>query len=136
MIQTYKELLEKAVKKIPKAEHRERFVIPNAQVISQGARTIISNFSEITNLLRREKGHILKFLLKELATSYEEKDKRIILTGRFNEDLINKKIELYVKNYVICPACNKPDTKIIKQDRIMFLKCEVCGAKHAIKKIK
>ena len=42
--------------------------------------------------------------------------------------MINQKIEKYVKNYVICPVCGKPDTKLIKVDRVLVMKCMACGA--------
>jgi len=73
--------------------------------------------------------------LKELATKGELKGKRLEVIGRFSKGLVDKKIDLYVKNYVLCPECGKPDTKIIKKDRFFIMKCEACGAKHPIPKI-
>ncbi|MHA1988975.1 MAG: translation initiation factor IF-2 subunit beta, partial [Promethearchaeota archaeon] len=52
------------------------------------------------------------------------------------KDIIQKKIESYVKEYVLCKECGKPDTKLIKEGRITFLKCEACGAKSSVKSIK
>ena len=132
----YESLLKMAMDRLPK-ECRDgvRFTIPQGEVLIQGAKTIFINFNEVASALRRDPEHLLKFFLKELATSHEEKDKKLIFQGRFPGLLINKKIELYVRNYVLCPNCCKPDTKIIKVDRIEFLKCEACGTKQAVKKI-
>ena len=130
----YEKLLERGIKKIPeKKESEGRFEIPKANVLISGARTIITNFLDIAKILRREEKHLLKFLLRELATSGNVEDKKLIVIGRFSENLVNKKIEIYVKNYVICPACGKPDTKIIEEGKI--LKCEACGARTPIKPI-
>ena len=132
----YKELLKRGMLKIPKkTESRTRFEIPKAQVLRQGSKTIINNFYALANALRRDPQHLLKFLLKELATSYETGNQRITFIGNFSTELINKKIEIYVKNYVLCPECEKPDTKIVKQRMVAFLICEACGAKHPIGKI-
>ena len=124
------------MKKVPKgSESGGRFQIPRARVLNQGLKTFIANFLEISHALRREPSHLMKFLLKELATSGEVKGQAAEFTGRFLSPLIEKKIEIYVKNYVLCQECGKPDTKLIKSDRLEFLECEACGAKHPAKRI-
>ena len=47
---------------------------------------------------------------------------------------VNEKIALYVKTYVICQECKKPDTELIKQDGFTFIHCLACGAKHSLGK--
>lgn len=133
---SYEELLKRGMGNVPKnIKSADRFEIPAAQVLVQGSRTIINNFNELAAMLRREPAHLLKFLLKELATSREVKEKKIVLIGNFSQDLINKKVETYVKTFVICAECKKPDTKIIKEERFTFMKCEACGAKHPLPKV-
>jgi|YelNatPaOPRAMG01_1025707.scaffolds.fasta_scaffold102891_2 translation initiation factor 2 subunit 2 len=135
-MQTYEKMLEHAYEKLPKrGESDSRFQMPHAQIQASGAKTIIINFAEIADILRREVSHLQKFLLKELATSGELQGGRLIVQGRFKADVVDKKIELYAKEYVFCPDCGKPDTKFVKEDRFLFLKCEACGARHVIKKI-
>ena len=34
--------------------------------------------------------------------------------------------------YVVCTECGRPDTKIVKEDRVMVLECEACGARRPI----
>ncbi len=133
----YEKLLNRCMEKIPEdCKDGGRFTMPKADVLIQGQRTMVTNFYDVANTLRRDPKHLLKFFLKELATSYEEKDKKVTFQGRFPGPLMNKKLELYAKNYVLCPNCCKPDTKILKADRVEMLKCEACGAKQAVKKIK
>ena len=135
-MQPYEKLLDQAFQKLPKrSESEERFKLPSAQVQPAGAKTIITNFTEMANVMRRKPDHLLKFILKELATSGELLGGRLIVQGRFRPDVINKKVELYAKEYVFCPECGKPDTKFLKEDRYMFLKCEACGSKNIIKKV-
>jgi len=136
VMQAYEKLLEQAFAKLPKSsESSERFQMPRANILPAGARTIITNFVEIANTLRRKPEHLQKFLLKELATSGELQGNRLIVQGRFRSDVVDKKIELYAKEYVLCPDCGKPDTKFVKEDRYLFLKCEACGSRHVVKKI-
>jgi len=133
---SYENLLDRAMKKMPKdIVKTDRFVIPKVEGMISGARTIITNFFEVATALRRKPEHFQKFLLKELATKGNVEGKRLIVLGNFSRDLLNKKLEIYVKNYVVCPQCNKPDTKIEVHDRMMFLVCEACGSKHAVSKI-
>lgn len=132
----YEKLLKRGISKVPqKKDSGERFEVPKAHAQKQGARTAVTNFYEITKALRREPDHLLKFLLKELATSCDAKDdKKVVVLGNFSGEQIDKKIELYINQYVICPECGKPDTKLVREDRFLFLVCEACGARHSIGK--
>lgn len=130
----YQKLLKKAYQNMPKREGAEdRFVIPNARIEPMGAKTCITNFSDIATALRRDEKHLFKFLVKELATQGEKRGKGLICIGRFPARLIDKKIKLYVKEYVTCPECGKPDTQLVHEDVYLFLKCEACGAKKPVK---
>ena len=133
---SYEKLLDEALGKLPKkAEGDERFQMPRASVQPAGAKTVIINFTEITGTFRREPGHLQKFILKELATSGELQAGRLVVQGKFRPEVVDKKIELYAKEYVLCPDCGKPDTKFVREDRFLFLKCEACGSRHTIKKV-
>ena len=76
---------------------------------------------------------MLKFLLKELATSGKFKGTNVILQRKIPSSKINEKIEAYTKEFVLCKECKKPDTEIIKQDRFSFIHCLACGAKHSVR---
>jgi translation initiation factor 2 subunit 2 len=130
---SYEEMLARGMKAVPKKiVATERFTVPRAQVMKAGARTVIINFMEIANALRREPAHLLKFLLKELATKGDVEKTRLTVLGNFTADQIDKKVEFYVKTYVMCSECGKPDTKMVREDRYYFLVCEACGAKHSL----
>lgn len=133
----YESLLNKAYEKIPsKVKIADRFEIPVVEIILQGNQTIIKNFSGVCEIFRREPQHFLKYLTKELATPANFDGSRAILQSKIPQSLIQKKLEAYVKEYVICKECKRPDTKLIKDGRIVFLKCEACGAKTSVKLIK
>ncbi len=135
-MKSYKEMLKEAEKKISKdITKTHRLEIPSPQVIIQGNRTYITNFTEITNSIRRDPKHLAKFLFRELAKPGHIEGSRLILQGKVIRSLVEKKIEDYVKEFVYCGECNRPDTHIEKEDRIVFMKCEACGAKQAIRRI-
>lgn len=130
----YNELLDRALEQLPKkVEETKRFNVPNAYSMIQGNRTMIQNFTEVTEALNRDPQHVLKFLLRELGTAGNLEGTRAILQGKFTHYLINEKIGDYVKRFIMCHECNRPDTKIIREDRIFILKCEACGAKAPLK---
>jgi translation initiation factor 2 subunit 2 len=133
----YESLLNKAFEKLPKTvKTGERFVMPVAEIGLQGNQTVIKNFAQICEFLGRDPKHLLKFLTKELATPANFDGTRANLQTKVHQGLIQKKLEAYVKEYVICKECTRPDTKLIKEDRISFLKCEACGAKISVKAVK
>jgi translation initiation factor 2 subunit 2 len=133
----YENLLNKAYEKLPKVEETtERFEVPEVDTLIQGRQTIIKNFSQICEALRRNPKHLLKFLTKELATPAGFDGVRATFQSKLPKKLIQTKLANYVRDYVICKECGKPDTKLVKEDRITFLKCEACGAKASVKPIK
>jgi len=130
----YNKLLERARKNLPESVLKsERFEYPKVIGHIQGNRTIIGNFYQIADALHREPQHLLKYVLKELATPGELKTAALIIGTKVSAARINEKIARYVREFVLCPECKKPDTKLSKEDKIMFMKCQACGAKHAIK---
>jgi len=133
---SYEELLKKGLKKVPKdTESKDRFEIPKSQILRAGQKTIITNFTEIASHLRREQNHLLKFLLKELATSGELSGPRLTVIGNFSENAVDSKIDKYAKIYVFCTECKKPDTKLVKEGDYIIMKCEACGARHPVPKL-
>ena len=130
----YKELLKKAREELPDSVLKtERFEIPKVKGHIEGNKTIITNFVQIASTLRRDINHLLKYLSRELAAPGEMRGKSLIIGRKISSAIINAKIEKYAKEFVICPECKRPDTKLIKEDRFVFMKCLACGARHPIK---
>ncbi len=128
-------MLKNARERLPKSVfEKERFEIPKILGHVQGNRTILSNFLQIAGILRREPEHLLKYILKELATPGEIKKSGSVIVGtKVSASRINEKIKQYSNEFVLCQECGKPDTKIEKEGNFSFLKCHACGAKHPIK---
>jgi translation initiation factor 2 subunit 2 len=76
---------------------------------------------------------VLKFLLKELASPGDVRGGMLVLGRKITASMINQKITQYARQFVLCTECGKPDTIIIKDGDLNFLKCTACGAKHPIK---
>jgi len=134
-MEDYKKLLQFAMEKVPKnVSVRDRFEVPSLSVEIQKNKTIIKNFREICDVLRREPEHLSKYLSKNLATPAILEGGTLILQAVVSSEMIEKKIESYVKEFIYCKVCGKPDTKLVKEDRLLFMVCEACGAKSSVGK--
>ncbi len=132
----YDFLLQRLYERLPeKAKKPSRFEIPRAIVEIHGKTTLVKNAGSIASTLRRDLKHIFKFLVKELGTSGSIEGQMIRLKGRFGPGVVNRKIEQYVKEYVLCPICGKPDTHFIEIRGVKMLKCEACGAVSPIREL-
>lgn len=131
----YEKMLEYARKCLPEVVFiKERFEIPKVLGHVQGNRTIISNFLQIASALRRNVDHLLKYVLKELATPGEiKKSGALILGTKVPASRINEKIRQYANEFVLCLECGKPDTQIVREGELTYMKCTACGAKNFVK---
>ncbi len=136
ILYNYEALLKRLYEKVPApASSGERFEVPKAQVIHVGSQTIIRNFKEITDRINRDPQLVTRYLLKELATagSYDPSSGTLKINIRVTANSLNTLLERFVKTYVICPTCGRPDTKLTKQGKVFILKCYACGAEQPIK---
>jgi len=132
----YLDILDEAYKTIKPVESKiDRFDVPKVEGHLEGVKTIITNFKQICSYLRRDQDHLLKYLLRELASPGVIRGDRLILTRKISSKIINDKILQYTEEYVICKECKKPDTKLIREDRLNFIHCLACGAKRSISRL-
>jgi len=132
-MESYEELLNDAYSKIKKSESKDRFEIPKIEGHFEGKKTILTNFFQIASYIRRNPEHFQKFILRELAASGQKDGDRLILNMTVPSAKINQKVEQYIKEFVLCKECGKPDTELTKEDRMSFVKCLACGAKHSVR---
>lgn len=130
----YKSLLKRGIKDLPESVLKhERFEIPRVCGHIQGNRTIISNFYQIASALERPPEHLLKYVLKELATSGELTKSAMIMGRKISASVVNEKIAKYATEFVLCNLCKRPDTKLLKENKITVMQCLACGARRPIK---
>jgi len=133
MEKDYRALLDRAYSQLPEQiTSYERWTVPRPDVRIVGRRTVIMNFKEIADELRRDPEHLLKFLSGEMATLANFDGTRAVFQGRFRTDSIRNLLEVYTNRYVVCPVCKRPDTRVVRDRRLWFLQCEACGARSSI----
>ena len=136
MAYDYEKLLKRLRSQIPEvASKRERLELPRLVHSVVGMRTIVHNFKEVAEALNRDPRHLLKFLTREMATAATMQESRVIFKGKFFRETFRRLLQRYMEQFVICPVCKRPDTKIVKEKRLSFLVCEACGAKSSIRQL-
>jgi translation initiation factor 2 subunit 2 len=134
-MESYDELVKRAQSLLPhKGEEKNRFEIPSVKGRVQGKKTVIINLKAIADFVDRDEDFLFSYLMRELATKGIKEGNYHVFMGNFAAIKINEKVLSFVKEYVNCRECGKPDTKMSKTDRIMFIKCMACGAKYPIRK--
>ena len=114
-------------------ETDSRFELPAVDVMWEGQRTYLRNFSDFPKIMRRDSAKLLQYLSKEFAVPAERIGDSAMFVGRRDPDDFTRLLKIYVNEYIMCPTCKSPDTRTEKEKRISFLICEACGAKSTIK---
>ena len=137
MVKSYEALLETAYSQISEPETETgRWSCPEPKVMLEGKTTILENFGDILSSIRRDEDHFMKYLLSELGTAGKIDGLRAIFNGKFEEAQFNMLVSGYIQDYVICSECGKPDTRLVKDDRVLILRCDACGSHRPVRKRK
>ena len=136
MSSDYEKLLERARSQLPREIFgHKRFELPRVKSGNIGMRTYVVNFKEIADAMNRDPQHLLRYMSREMATAGTMDQARAIFQGKFRSDALDRLVQRYVEEFVSCPVCKGPDTKIVKEKRFSFLQCEACGAKSSVRTI-
>ena len=132
----YDKMLDRLYLSLPKqALVKERFEVPKIDSLIQGKKTIIRNFGQIIKTINRKEKHLFKFITKETATAATISEGMLILNGKFSQQQISNLFENYIKEYLLCHECGKPDTHFTYQQGVKIMKCEACGAVSPVKRL-
>lgn len=110
-----------------------RIELPTPQIMWVGNKTIFRNFMDFPKVLRRDPEKVLLYLAKEFGSAAYIAGEKGVFVGKKEPSAFMSLFERYMKDYVMCPVCSSPDTKIERVKRLSFLVCEACGAKSSIK---
>lgn len=131
---SYVDLLKRGRSQVPdKVKGDIRFEMPKAETLDEGKATVIPNFKQICDALRRDPEHVLKWLQRELGAPCVNSGGRAIIQRKLGRNAVNEKMEEYLREYVLCNECGKPDTHFEKDHRVHILRCEACGGHRPLK---
>ncbi|MEM5828105.1 MAG: hypothetical protein QW197_01200 [Candidatus Aenigmatarchaeota archaeon] len=133
-MKSYEEMLEEALNKLPQIViSTDRYALPDIEVRYEKNKTYILNIKEILFKLKREKDEFKGDFSRIVGIPARFERDVLVLNGIINKETLKRKLEEYVKNFVICDVCGKPETRIVIENNIKYLKCDACGNKKIIR---
>ena len=134
---SYDQLLARAKQALPQAlSSGERFSVPAPDIVVEGKTSILRNFEDIVQAIRRDPSMVLTYLLRELGTAGTLDGRRVVFKSKVTPQQVEERVKSYVDAYVLCQECGRPDTRLVKEDRIAMLECDACGARRPVKAVK
>jgi len=119
----------------PSYRYRMPRIMAKIEGKGNGIKTILVNLNDIADSLDRPPSMILRFMTIELGSTGKgdlESD-RATLTGAFTENNLQKLLDKFIDQFVLCPKCHLPETVLaVRADKSIRHKCKACGAKHKI----
>ena len=132
---SYPEMLSRALEEVPKDIQTPISVeIPQFEVQKETVRTIITNWNDVVGKYKIYEKLLLRFLQKRLGTIGMVQHGKLYLQGSFTRVRLNKLLEAFMKEYVICDVCGRPHCTIIREKGKLIKKCLACGAWRAVEK--
>lgn len=120
------------------AGDRRKFTMIPPDIGREGSKkTAFANIAEISRRMRRPVEHVTQFLLTELGTTGNmDGAQRLIIKGRFQQLQMENLLRRYIQEYVTCKTCRSPETQLMKENRLFFMKCESCESSRSVTTIK
>ena len=112
---------------------QDRLKLPDPRTMVSGKKTYWINFIEFQNALQRDPMEFLNYFRSKLALNASIDNGRAIFMGRPDKHSFSMLLQRYLKERVICPVCNRPDTHLEKEKQLATIVCEACGARSPAK---
>src|SRR5271169_2565852 len=112
---------------------QDRLHLPDPRTMVSGKKTYWLNFIDFPTTLRRDPNEFLNYFRSQLAINASIENGRAIFMGRPDKHSFSALLQRYLKERVICPVCNSPDTHLEKERQLSTIVCEACGARSAAK---
>lgn len=133
-MRSYEEMLENALKNLPNVVSiTDRYTLPDLEIKHEKNKTYVLNIKEILYKIKRSPEEFRSDFLRILGVPGRFEREVLVLNGLINRETLKRKLEEYVKFFVICEICKKPETIIINENNIRYLKCEACGNKKILR---
>lgn len=94
-----------------------------------GIKTVIANMSDIAKALERPPSYPTKYFGFELGaqTNIDLKNDRYIVNGEHDANKLQEILDGFIKKFVLCPACDNPETALRVKKNLINSKCKACG---------
>lgn len=94
-----------------------------------GIKTVVANMTEIGKALARPPTYPTKYFGCELGaqTNFDLKNERYIVNGEHDASKLQDILDGFIRKFVLCPACDNPETTLTVKRGTIHSKCKACG---------
>lgn len=110
----------------------DRYQMPPVEVRSQkNNKSYFTNVDDVAKDLNRTSDELIKFLGYHLNTQTNTSQQSF--NGVYTTEKMQESVYDYIKQYVLCPVCNNPETKVfVSKSKKLKIGCIACGANQQI----
>jgi translation initiation factor 5 len=96
--------------------------------------TILTNLTEFATQLQYQVTVLIKIIGKKLSckTGIDKSTNQYYLQGLYTPNQVNKIIYDFIKSYLLCSQCDKPEVILTTNKGVCKQKCKACGYKGYI----
>lgn len=104
-----------------------------------GIKTVVTNCPAIAEALNRPTEYVCKHFGFELGAQVQmdAKTEKYIVNGQHSATLLQDKLDIFIKNWVLCNLCENPETSLSvfgpNKNPQIEASCKACGEKYLIK---
>lgn len=104
-------------------------IIAKVEGKGNGIKTVIANMPEVAKALSRPPTYPTKYFGCELGaqTNFDLKNERYIVNGEHDANKLQDLLDGFIRKFVLCPACENPETVLTVKKQIIHAKCKACG---------
>jgi translation initiation factor 2 subunit 2 len=125
----YLKLLDNVISKININEDKKKILIP---ILSKQNKIIIwDNFDNTCVIINRNKDKVFLETELNVVTSINSKN-QLLIRGIYNIKQIQSILKSFIKEFVICRSCNRINTELTKNNRLLSITCNDCKSQYYI----
>lgn len=93
-----------------------------------GIKTVLVNMVDISKALHVDPAYTTKFFGYELGaqSKFSTKTERAVVNGKFEASDLQKRLEGFIEQFILCPNCHLPEIKM-KVRKEIKIDCAACG---------
>lgn len=99
-----------------------------------GIKTVVTNCADIARALNRPSAYVAKHFGFEMGAqvNMDHAKDRYIVNGAHDAKSLQDKLDIFIRNWVLCIECSNPETKLTVVGGDIISYCKACGKKSTL----